>query len=64
MSDDFAKRFKNVRPQTKPIGFGEYFSNVTAGVRKTVKKMGNLFSSSDAKADDTTFPNMQKLKRK
>jgi hypothetical protein len=64
MNDDFAKRFKNVRPQTKPIGFGEYFSNVTSGVSKTVKKMGNFFSSSEAKADDTSYPNMQKLKRR
>jgi hypothetical protein len=63
MSDDFAKRFKNVRPQTKPVGFGEYFSNVTAGISKTVKKMGNLFGSSKAKAK-TTSPNQQPLIRR
>ena len=61
---DYAKKFKNLKPQTKPIGFGEYFSNVQSGFSKTVKKMGNLFSSSKAKADDKTFPNMQKLKRR
>jgi len=61
--NDFKKRFKNVRPQTKPVGFGEYFSSVTSGISKTVKKMGSLFSS-DAKADETRFPNMQKLKRR
>jgi hypothetical protein len=26
--------------------------------------MGNFFSSSKAKADDTSYPNMQKLKRR
>ena len=63
MSDDFSKRFKNLRPQTKPIGFGEYFSNVTSGMTKIVKRMGNLFGSSSAKAK-TTSPNQQPLIRR
>jgi hypothetical protein len=63
MNDDFAKRFKNVKPQTRPVGFGEYFATVTSGISKTVKKMGSFFGSSKAKAK-TTSPNQQPLIRR
>lgn len=65
MSDSFKERYKGTRARGTTTGFAEFGSQVSGFASRVVKKMGNLFGTTKATAEDkTTYPSMQKLNRR
>ena len=61
---DFQDRYKGTRARQTTTGFAEFGQQMSGFASKVVKRMGNLFTSTKSKADDKTFPNMQRLKKR
>jgi len=62
---DFQKRYKGTRARQSTTGFAEFGQQISGFASKVVRKMGNIFGSTTAKAEDKTrFPNMQKLNKR
>ena len=61
---DFQDRYKGTRARQTTTGFAEFGQQMSGFASKVVKRSGNLVPSPPAKADDKTFPNMQRLKKR